>query len=79
MDRVKRYCETRGFRTTNYKGAGSYGQVFYIESQATHVRYAGKICQITGEYTQENFWREADLQKRMSSKYVVKLYEASLV
>lgn len=79
MDKVRKFCETRGFRVLDYKGAGSYGQVFYVESQATRLRYVGKICRIAGAYTQVNFWREADLQKKMSSKYVVKLYEASFV
>lgn len=79
MDKVRKFCETRGFKVTNYKGSGSYGKVFYVESQVTHLRYVAKVCQISKAFTQKNFWREAGLQKAMSSKYIVKLHEASIV
>lgn len=80
MEKIREFCETRGLKVLNYKSAGKYGQVFCVESLTTHLRYVAKVCRITKEYTEQNFLREASIQKRMyTTKFVVKLYEASIV
>lgn len=79
IGQVRKFCEAKGLKVLGYKGSGSYGKVFHVESKVTHLRYVAKVCTMKEDFTPDNFRREASLQERLSSKYIVRLYEYSFV